>query len=275
MNGLARVLTALLMCSVVLVPAGGHGQEVNRTAYRIGPGDVLTISVWDNKDLDRVVFVRPDGNISLALAGEIMAGGLTVGELTARLTELYRTTIKGAQVTVGVQEIRSRPVYFVSGVRQTGPLQLIQDLTLLQAISLAGGFLPEADLQSAFIVRGEIVIAVDFVRLMNEPDLTQNLRLQPGDTIVVPQAESVYVQGEVNKPGLLKYTKELTIVRAIASAGGFTEVANAKGVSVLRQNGAAKERLTVNVRDMMTDPQSAPDVPLKPNDIIIVPQRFF
>src|SRR5438132_13983502 len=67
-------------------------------AYRIGPDDILVISVWDQKELDQTVFVRPDGKISLPLLGEVQAGGLTVGELSAALTEGYGKTIKNAQV---------------------------------------------------------------------------------------------------------------------------------------------------------------------------------
>ena len=87
------------------------------------------ISVWDQKDLDQVVFVRPDGKISLALVGEVDAGGLTVADLAARLTTLYSQTVKGAQVTVSVREIRSRPIYFMGGVGRPGTMQLTQDLT--------------------------------------------------------------------------------------------------------------------------------------------------
>ncbi len=266
-----RFLGGLLFFSFLSLPFGvGHAAQ---EAYRIGPSDVLAISVWDNKDLDQVVFVRPDGKISLPLLGEVQAGGFTVAELAARLTEMYGKTVKDARVTVDVREIRSRLVFFVGGVGKPGPLPLTQELTLLQAISLAGGVAPGADLESASVLRGDESIPLDFVKLIQKGDITQNIKLQPGDTVVVPVAQVVYVQGEVKVPGQIKFTNDLTMLKAIAQTGGFTPLAASNRVSVLRGESAKKENIRVNVNDMMKE--SSPDIPLQPNDIIIVPQRLF
>jgi polysaccharide export outer membrane protein len=263
---------AVLACALGLGPAPGEGAAPE---YRIGVDDVLGISVWDNKDLDQVVFVRPDGKISLPLLGEIQAAGLTVADLSARLSELYGRTIKGAQVTVSVREIRSRPVFFLGGISKTTPLQVTQSLTLSQALSLAGGVSPGADLEKAFVLRGDRVIGVDFARLIQKGDVTQNIQIMPGDTIIVPIAEAVFVQGEVRAPGIVKFTKNLTVLRAIAQAGGLTQLAAGNRVSVLRSEGDKKQNLRVNVNDVIKNPESTPDMMLQPNDIVIVPQRLF
>lgn len=266
-RGLAAVAVAVL---VGLLPgAGGAGAE----EYRIGVDDVLAISVWDNRDLDQVVFVRPDGKISLPLAGEVQAAGVTVAELEDRLAELYRRTIKGARVTIVVREIHSRPIFFIGGVGKPGPMQLTQELTLLQAISLAGGLAPGADQESAFVLRKATVIPVNLVRLIQQADLSQNLTLHPGDTIVVPLANIVYVQGEVRSPGVLKFTQDLTALKAITQAGGFTNLAAGGRVSLVRAEGTKRERIRLDVDAMLKG--SVPDVPLKPNDILMVPQRLF
>ncbi|HXH83887.1 MAG TPA: polysaccharide biosynthesis/export family protein [Candidatus Tectomicrobia bacterium] len=274
-----RLLIVLASVCVGLVAAASVDAQSTPPAvppsFRIGPEDVLAISVWDNKDLDRVVFVRPDGKISLPILGEVQAGGLTVADLTSRLNEMYAKTVKNALVTVSVQAINSRPVFFLGGVGRVGPMQLNQDLTLLQAISAAGGVAPTADLESAYVLRGNQRIAVDFVKLIKEGDLKHNIKLQPGDTIVVPVAEVVFVQGEVRAPGVVKYSSDLTMVKAIAQAGGFTPLAAPKRVTLLRGGSGKKEHVRVNVQEMMTDPDDAPDMPLKPNDIIIVPERLF
>jgi polysaccharide biosynthesis/export protein len=241
--------------------------------YRIGPDDVLVITVWDQKDLDQTVQVRPDGKISLPLVGEMDAGGLTVAELSSRLTTLYSRTVKGAQVTVSVKEIRSRPVFFIGGVAKPGPLQLTQDLTLLQALSSVGGPLPTADLESAFVLRAGNRIPINIQDMMRG-NMAQNLKLQPGDTVVLPNAATVYVQGEVKTPGQVKFVKDLTVMTAIAAAGGFTPMASPRRVTVTRGEGSKKETLRVNVNDIMSDPESK-DLLLKPNDIVIVPQRLF
>lgn len=269
-----RLLVIVLGLGLVTLSVPAAETE-KLSAYRIGTDDVLAISVWDNKDLDQTVFVRPDGKISLPLVGEVQAGGLTVAELTGALTEQYSKTIKGAHVTVGVKEIRSRPVYFVGSFGKPGPMQLTQDLTLLQAISLAGGLAPTADLESGFILRGNETIAVDFWRLVQKRDATQNVKLQPGDTIVVPVADAVYIQGEVKNPGALKFTQELTVLRAITQAGGFTNLAAPGRVTLLRATGGNRENLRINVEEMIRNPARAEDLALKPNDVLIVPQRLF
>lgn len=245
------------------------------TAYRIGPDDVLNITVWDQKDLDQTVFVRPDGKISLVLIGEIQAGGVTVAELASQLTTLYGRTIRNAQVTVSVREIRSRPVFFFGGVAKPGPLQLTQEVTLLQALSAVGGLAPTADSESAYVLRGGKRIAIDLYRLVQKGDVSQNIPLQPGDTVVVPIADVVFVHGEVRTPGAVKFTKDLTVLKAIVQAGGFTPLASPRRVTLLRTEGDRKESVRVNVDAIMTNPGDANDLPLRPNDVITVPQRLF
>ena len=263
---------AIVAVAAILLLSGGVAAD--QQAYRIGPEDVLAISVWDNKDIDHTVQVRPDGKVSLPLLGEVQAGGLTVAELIERLNEQFSRSIKGAQATVIVKEIRSRPVFFVGGVGKPGLMQLTQDLSVLQAVSLAGGLIPAADQEGAFVLRAGKSIPVNFVRLM-KGDVSQNVPLQPGDTVVIPIADSVYIQGEVKTPGAIKFVKDLTIVKAITQAGGFTQLAAPKRVTLLRGDSEKKQNVRVNVEGMIRDPQSTPDVPLQPNDIIIVPQRLF
>src|SRR5215510_13580489 len=158
--------------------------------YIVGPEDVLEVQVWDNKDLNQSVFVRPDGKTSLPLVGEIQAAGKTVQELQDYLTAVYSKTVKGAAVTVIIREIKSRPVYFVGGFGKPGVLQLMRDnLTLIQAVSLVGGVTVGADAEKGFVLRKDKQIPVDFTKLMQKGDLTQNVKLEPGDSVVVPLAD--------------------------------------------------------------------------------------
>jgi len=245
-------------------------QPPRNPEYRIGVDDVLSIHVWDNKDVDQAIFVRPDGKISLPLAGEIDVRGMTVADLEKRLAELYSRTIKNAQVTVVVREIRSRPIFFIGGVGKTGPMQLTQDWTLLQAVSAAGGLLPGADLESAYVLRDGTLIPVNLERLLQRGDITQNVKLQPGDTVVVPLAEQVFVEGDVKKPGPIKYTKDLTLLEAIAQSGGFIDLSVPKRVSVVRGEGVRKHTISVNFGDMVKEEGAAPDMPLRPKDVVVV-----
>ena len=263
-----------LFLSLLTLLAAGPAARADE-AYVIGSADVLEIQVWDNKDLTQTVFVRPDGKISLPLIGEIQAGGKTVQQLQDSLAALYAKTVKGAIVTVVVKEIKSRPVYFIGGFAKPGVEQLTRQVTLLQAISIAGGILLTADGESGFILRGDRRIPVDFTRLIQKGDVTQNLLLEPGDAVVAPVADSVYVHGEVKTPGAIKSTSDLTVLRAISQVGGVTPLAARSRIEILRGQGEKKERLQVDLDKMMRSPDESPDVRLKPSDIIFVPQRLF
>jgi polysaccharide export outer membrane protein len=285
-----RILAVIAAVAVTILPtAGSWAQSQDKAAsppeappqgtvdkaYVIGPEDVLEVQVWERKDLNQTVFVRPDGRTSLPLVGEIMVAGKTVQELQDHLGEVYEKTVKGAVVTVIVRDIKSRPVYFVGGFGRTGPLQLMRDITLIQAISMVGGVAPGADAEHGYLLRGAQRIPIDFVKLVQKGDLTQNYKLEPGDSVVAPLAELIYVQGEVRSPGAVKYTNDLTLLKAITQAGGLTPMAAAGRVELLRGKGEKRERMKVDVDNIIRAPQENADVSLKPDDIIVVPQRLF
>jgi polysaccharide biosynthesis/export protein len=271
---LLSLLTVILFLPLVASAQVPPPQPADKD-YVIGPEDVLDIQVWGNKDLNQTVFVRPDGRTSLPLVGEIGVAGKTVQQLQDHLGAVYEKTVKGAVVTVIVKEIRSRPVYFIGGFGKPGLMQLTRELTLLQAISIVGGVVPNADAEKGFLLRGDKRIPIDFNRLVQRGDLTQNPKLEPGDSIVVPLADAVYVNGEVRTPGAVKYTGDLTILKAITQVGGLTPLAAPGRVDVLRGTSEKKERIRVDVDKMMRSPDENPDIRLQPNDIIFVPQRLF
>jgi polysaccharide export outer membrane protein len=272
-------VSALLLLITLMAPSSAAPQTPPpipaERDYIIGPEDLLDIQVWGNKDLNQTVFVRPDGRTSLPLVGEIAVAGKSVQQLQDHLTNVYEKTVKGAVVTVIVKEIRSRPVYFIGGFGKPGVMQLTRDLTLLQAISINGGVLPNADAEKGFLLRGDKRIPIDFNRLVQRGDLSQNPKLEPGDSVVVPLADAVYVNGEVKVPGAVKYTGDLTILKALTLVGGLTPLAAPGRVDIVRGNSEKKERIRVDVDKMMRSPDEYPDARLQPNDIIFVPQRLF
>lgn len=271
---LLSLLTVVLFLPLVATAQAPPPQPADKD-YVIGPEDILDIQVWGNRDLNQTVFVRPDGRTSLPLVGEIGVAGKTVQQLQDHLGAVYEKTVKGAVVTVIVKEIKSRPVYFIGGFGRPGVMQLTRELTLLQAISIVGGVVPNADAEKGFLMRGDKRIPLDFNRLVQRGDMSQNPKLEPGDSIVVPLADAVYVNGEVKTPGAVKYTGDLTILKAITQVGGLTPLAAPGRVDVLRGTSEKKERIRVDVDKMMRSPDENPDIRLQPNDIIFVPQRLF
>jgi polysaccharide export outer membrane protein len=271
-----RWLLAVAVLTAGLNPVSGHAQDrAQDKSYIIGPEDVLEVQVWDNKDLNHIGFVRPDGKTSLPLVGEIQAAGRSVQQLQDDLTSIYSRTVKQPVVTVIVKEIRSRPVHFVGGFGRPGIVQLTRDLNLLEAVALVGGLSTQADSENAYIIRNNQRIPVDFERLIRKGDLSQNLKLQPGDSIVAPIADVVYVQGEVRAPGQIKYTSDLTIAKAITQAGGTTPLAAPGRVDLLRGEDEKRVRMRVDLDKILRAPEANPDLKLRPNDIIFVPQRLF
>jgi len=270
------LLLGFLLASPGHAQSAPAAQSAQTKDYIVGPEDVLDVQVWDNKDMNQVVFVRPDGKTSLPIVGEIQAAGKTVQELQDYLTAVYSKTVKGAAVTVIIREIKSRPVYFLGGFGRPGALQLMRnDLSLLQALALVGGVAPGADGENGFVLRKDKRIPVNFTKLLQKGDLTQDLQLEPGDSVVAPIADLVYLQGEVRAPGAIKFLPDLTVVKAITQGGGFTPMAAGGRVDIIRWKGEKRERIRVDVDKMMRAPDENPDVMLKPDDIVFVPQRLF
>jgi polysaccharide export outer membrane protein len=272
-SGTHRTVLGLLILALLIVPVA-PAVAVDGD-YVIGPEDVVEVQVWDNKDLNQTVFVRPDGKTSLPLIGEIQAGGRTVQQFQDELVKHYSKTVKVPSVTVIIREIKSRPVYFVGGFAKPGPFQLTRnDMTLLEATAINGGMAPNADAEKGFLLRGGKKIPIDFQKLQ-KGDVSQNLKLEPFDSIVIPAAELVYVQGEVRSPGALKYTTDLTLSKAMALVGGTTPMAAPGRVELLRSEGQKKVRMKLDLDKILRAPEDNPDIKLRPDDIVFVPQRLF
>ena len=158
--------------------------------YRIGPQDVLRIDVWKEPDISRTIPVRPDGKISLPLLNDVQASGLTAMQLAASLRDGLSKFLNNPQVTVTVTEINSRRVYLTGEVNRPGALPLLPNMTVLQALSSAGGFTQFARLKSIYIMRTEngkqVKHPFNYKEVVKGNLAEQNILLQPGDVIVIP-----------------------------------------------------------------------------------------
>jgi polysaccharide biosynthesis/export protein len=158
--------------------------------YHIGPQDVLQIDVWKEPEISRVIPVRPDGKISLPLINDIQAAGLTSMQLATSIRDGLTKYLTSPQVTVSVKEINSRRIYITGEATRSGAIPLLPNMTVLQALSSAGGFTPFARLKNIYVLRVENGQQVKYpfnykeVVKGNKPE--QNILLRPGDIIVVP-----------------------------------------------------------------------------------------
>jgi polysaccharide export outer membrane protein len=158
--------------------------------YLIGEDDVLNIDVWKEPEVSRTVPVRPDGKISLPLLNDVQAAGLTPTQLGMTITERLRKFITDPQVTVIVTAINSRRVFIIGEVNRPGAFPLFPNMTVLQALSGAGGFTQFANPKGIFVMRTEngkqVKIPFNYKAVIQGERPEQNIFLKPGDTIVVP-----------------------------------------------------------------------------------------
>jgi polysaccharide export outer membrane protein len=158
--------------------------------YQLRPGDTLLVSVWKESDLQAEVLIRPDGGMSFALAGELQAAGHTVAELTSMLETRIRKFIPDAVVTVSVKAAAGNRIYVVGKVTRPGDFPLVGPMTVMQALSLAGGATPFADTNGIRILRlngdRQTSIRFRYSDIERGRKLEQNILLQNGDTVVVP-----------------------------------------------------------------------------------------
>ena len=157
--------------------------------YVIGPDDSLHISVWKEQELTEAVPVRPDGKISMPLLGDVQAAGLTPTQLADSITEKLKKYISDPRVTIVVTDMKSQRIYVLGEVLHTGPMPLLPDMTVLQALASAG-FTQFANTKGIYILRAEngkqAKIPVPYKQLLRGEAINQNIMLRPGDTIVVP-----------------------------------------------------------------------------------------
>lgn len=171
-------------------PAPNAGTIATDPSYKIGPQDVLRIDVWKEAEISRSVPVRPDGKITLPLLNDIQAAGLTPQQLAAKISDGLKKFITSPQVTVGVTEINSRRIFVNGEVTRPGAFPLLPNMTVLQALSSAGGFTQFARLKNIYILRMENGTQVkhpfNYKDAISGKRPEQNILLEGGDIIVVP-----------------------------------------------------------------------------------------
>jgi polysaccharide biosynthesis/export protein len=158
--------------------------------YIIGAQDVLDISVWKEPEITRTVPVRPDGKISLPLLNDVQAAGLTPAQLNAEITSSLRKFVTDPEVTVIVEQINSQRVYILGEVTRPGAYPLLPGMTVLQALSSAGGFTQFANEKKMYVLRrvngNQEKYFFNYKDVLNGKRPEQNIALKAGDTIVVP-----------------------------------------------------------------------------------------
>jgi protein involved in polysaccharide export with SLBB domain len=256
-----------------------------QTRYTLGPGDTLNFSVYDRADLAREnVQIAPDGTVSYLQAVAVRAQGLTLDQLRVRLEEELSKYQKNVKVIITPSAVASKSFAIIGRVKKPGSYTLDRPTSVLEAIALAEGIqvgtvrssaFEMADFERSFVARKGRKLNVDLARLYYEGDFSQNAYLEPDDYIYMASSleNEIYVLGEVREPGRRKMPVKLTLARAIAEAGGFTDAAYQVKVLLLRGSIHQPVTRVVNARDILEGRLA--DVPLENRDIIFVNRSPF
>ena len=253
----------------------------NTASFKLGKGDVLSISVYDEPDLTLdSVPVRPDGKLAFPLIGEVQVDGRNVEAVSSEIRERLLQFVLEPRVSVVVREFNSLDYTLYGEVVNPGVYPLTTEVSITGAIAKAGGLtkgqfrassVELADLTHAFLARNGQVMPVDFVRLIRHGDVRFDIELQPGDYIHIPSglSKEVYILGEVRAPALFAFRESMPMSRTLALAEGFTPDADLSSIHIVR---GALHNPTVIVADFeMVISGRAQDVQLEPGDIVYVP----
>lgn len=247
--------------------------------YQLGPGDKLEIEISGDPASRAIVPVGPDGRIYYYLLPGVDVWGLTLEETRQRLENELKSILTAPSVSVQLRGIDSTRVWVLGRVQSPGVYPMIAPMTLLEALSLAGGPMSSsasgttedlADLPHSFVVRNGERLPVNFDRLLREGDMSQNIYLQPDDFIYLPSSLSrdIYVLGAVRAPQAVP-RQHATLAAAIAGAGGPVKNAYISQVAIVRGTLDDPKIAVVNYADIVKG--EAPDVLLEPRDIVYVP----
>lgn len=276
--------------------------------YRLGVGDVVKVSILagGQEQVAKEMVVGDTGDVTVPFIGKLLAAGLTINELEKKIVHpLARDFFVNPQVHLQIKEYRSLQFFISGAVKDPGVFSLDFIPTIMDLIAKAGGVTLERG-NLAYVLRGmkdpvrmardkvleeldaEVPtqsiagtkpIIVDLQRLLDEGDMTENIRLATGDTVYIPPgtkldqaATKIYVQGKVKKPGVFDYQPGMTALAACIMAGGFDTFAAPNRARIIRQSDGKRIVLTINLKKVQTG--DAPDLPLQPGDRIHIPESW-
>ena len=246
--------------------------------YAVGPQDVLKITVFDEPSLSGSFRVDADGGFQYPMLGRLTTAGLTTRDveslIRARLEDGY---VRRAQVSVDIEQSRTRNVFIVGEVRTPGKYPLTSQMTLIEALAAAGATTPSAGTEvlilrphdggAAAPLRPEDADRANVTRVsladMQMGRLSQNVTLAEGDTIFVPKAERFFVTGQVRNPGAFVFERGITVLQAISLAGGLSEKGSSRRLKVVRTVDGKRSEQKVDLADT-----------IEAGDTLVVPQRL-
>jgi len=280
----SKSIFGIYFCLVFAVLLSAQSGDITRKGdddYVIGPQDLLEIKVFEVPELNITTRVAENGTIALPLLGVVPVEGLTRRGVEEKLAKLLEESyLKNAQVTVFIREYESRMVSVMGAVKSPGNYKLLGSMSLMQLLSRAGG-LTGNTADKIIVIRtfpsGKTTsLSIDLDELMLQGNPKINIPLMANDIVNVPveRTYDVFVFGQVAKSGNIQMKRGtgMTLMKAIAQAGGFTQRARRGGVIITRIVDGKEKKIKVNIKKILRGKQK--DFQLEPDDVIFVPESL-
>lgn len=284
MSRIGKVTVARALCFIVglsflsgMAPSAQEG-ALTINDYKIGAKDLLQITVFELPDLNQTVRVAEDGSVTLSLLGKVDVAGLTAQGLEKKLASILdQKFTKSAHVTVFIKEFQK--VAVLGAIGKPGMYELVGPTTLLQIIAQAGGLTAQA-MSELYVFREgpdgqKSKITIKLEDLMSHGNQDLNIELLAKDQVVIPidQMRNVFVYGEVKTPGVVQFlsSKGITLLQAVAQAGGTTEWAKKSGVMIKRRDKVTGKEIKIYANLKALENGRIADIILLEGDVVIVP----
>lgn len=275
-----------MWCFLLFFPSNAFSQEKNGKSYKIGPGDIinLTIIAGGEKQTDVNLVVSEEGEITVPFIGNMKASGFTFKQLERRIyAPLERDYFVDPHVNIQMKEYHSLSFTISGAVEEPGKYELDFHPTLMDLIAKAEGVTAERG-NVAYVIRsgqsGNKPERIDLSKLLDQGDMSQNIQLITGDKVHIPlgtklnqSTTKIYLEGEIERPGMLDYQPGLTALRACIMAGGFGKYAAPNRTKIIRKDGDKGHKVLIVNLKKVKDGKIA-DIPLKPGDRIHIPETW-
>ncbi|MEE9276660.1 MAG: FG-GAP-like repeat-containing protein [bacterium] len=272
-----------LVAARLRLPEGAHPDKRLTGEYVIGPGDILTINIWQGIKAEvRPVQVSERGFISFGYIDDVEAAGLTLKELDTVITARLAKFIKSPRIEVNVKRFGSKIVRVMGAVVRPRTYNVQRSITLLDSILLAGGHITpttKGDLARVKVQRNGQTQTVNLLRFISGAADAENPILQSGDLVFVPEASAelleqqrIYVFGQARAPGVYPYTFNMRVLDAISKARGFTPFGLKDEVRIIRGDPERPEVIQSNILAMLERGDRRGNHLLRPNDVVFIPR---
>jgi polysaccharide biosynthesis/export protein len=263
-----KALAVMLLLLVAPFAGAGAAAPAGVADYPLGPGDLLKISVFDHPELASELRVSEAGTITFPLVGELKASGVSAHELEKAVARGLADGkfVRQPQVSILVTDYQSQRFSVLGQVTRPGQYPLVTNVTVIGALAAAGGVVNLVAADEGTVLRHDGTrVPIDLISLF-QGDARQNITLGAGDTVYVPRASQFYIYGAVQRPGVYRLERGMTVSQAISAGGGLTPRGSDRRVMVRRREyPTAKEReISLDLADLV-----------QPDDVVRVKQSLF